>query len=528
MMAKQGGPSGPPFVVLGQIAAPTSRLSPTLVYQQEDSGRSGLPRPTRTVMAPRPCSARQGGFTIIEVMIAMLMLLVGVLGTVALIDTASGVGSTTRSREAATNLGREIVEASRELDYDLLLTSTAPAALRAVSGLEDDKPATPGWQIERRNTIYTVTVASCIYDDPKDGAYTGDRTGYCGTTTSATSDSNGDDYRKLTIASAWGARRVPLIANVVNPAGGFGPRITSVTSTPTVNGDAIIPIIAGTTNIAMTVGTTPATSLNWDASDTKTGGQLSDLTGATSWQFAWALGMPADPDSYTCATAFDWVPDAPAYLMTFQPFDSSGTPGDLRTQTISIDRSTPYRLCDFAGGRNPQHGGVVDLQWRASLEGDVVSYSVWRRKLGAEQADKLVCDAVPTSECADDDPPNGDGALDYYVKPQQDNFARGNVLGPSADLAIAAVGAGNTAPAAPGDVRVAGGSQPTISWAPSVDTDGNVIHYRIYRDGQAIADRYGKTSDVTFTDKRAGDTPHTYYVSAVDDAFAESTLERAL
>jgi len=479
-------------------------------------------------MAHRPCPAPQGGFTIIEVMIAMLLLLVGVLGAVALIDTASGVGSTTRSREAATNLGREIVEAAREIDYDLLLTNTVPAALQGVSGLEDDRPATPGWQIERRNTIYTVTVASCVYDDPKDGAFSGDRSNYCGATTSATSDSNGDDYRKLTIASAWGARRVPLIANVVNPAGGFGPRVTSVTSTPTVNGDAIIPIIAGTTNIAMNVGTTPAASLNWDAGDTKNGGQLSDPSGATAWRFTWALGPPADPDTYTCATALDWVPDAPAYLMTFQPFDSSGTPGDLRTQTVSIDRSTPYQLCNFAGGRNPQHGGVIDLQWRASLEGDVVSYSVWRRKQGAEPADKLVCDAVPTSECSDSNPPNGDGELEYYVKPQQDNFARGNVLGAAANLTIAAVGSGNTAPPAPGNVTVEGGSQPKISWDPSVDTDGNVIHYRVYRDGQAIADRYGKTSDVTFTDKAAGGAAHSYHVSAVDDAFAESTLELAL
>ena len=482
------------------------------------------------VMASRPRPARHGGFTIIEVLVVMLLLLVGVLGTVSLIDTASGVGSTSRSREAATNLGREIVETAREVDYDLLLTSTAPAALQAVDGLQDTDPAAPGWQIDRRNTRYTVTVASCIYDDPKDGAFSGDRTGYCGPTTSAASDSNGDDYRKLTVTSAWGARRVPLIANVVNPAGGFGPRITSVNSTPTINANSIIPVIAGTTSVAMTIGTTSATSLNWDAGDAKNGGQLAEPSGATTWSFPWPLGTPVDPAAYTCATTVNWVPDAPAYLMTFQPFDSSGTPGDLRTQIVAIDRSTPYRLCDFAGGRNSQHGGVVDLQWRASFEGDVVSYSVWRNKQGAEPSDRLVCDAVPTSECSDANPPTGDGAIEYYVRPQQKNFALNTVLGPAASLTIPAVNAADSAPSVPGNVAVAGGTQPTISWTPSSD-DGSVIFYRVYRDGQAIAQRYGKTSNgatLAFTDKAAGGTSHTYYVSAVDDGFAESALALAL
>ena len=458
----------------------------------------------------------------------MVLLLIGVLGTVALVDTAADVGDTSRSREAATNLDREVIESAREIDYDLLLTSSAPAALQGVPGLEDDSAA-PGWQIERRKTVYTVTVTSCIYDDPKDGADGGDRANFCGETESATSDSNGDDYRKLTVSVAWGTRKVPLTANIVNPAGGLGPRITSVNSTPTVNADSIIPVIAGTANIAMTIGTTSATSLNWDASDTKSGDQLSNPSRATSWPFTWNLGTPADPDTYTCTTAVKWVPDAPAYLMTFQPFDSDGTPGDLRTQTISIDRSTPYRLCDFDGGRNPQHSSVVDLQWTASFEGDVVSYSVWRNKQGEEATDKLVCDRVVTNECSDANPPGAGGPIEYYVKPQQDNFALNQTFGPPTSLTIPAVGTGNDVPSAPGKVAVAAGSRPTITWTPS--SDRSVIFYRIYRDGQAIADRYGKTSDgatLAFSDKASGGTSHTYYVSAVDDEFAESTLEQAL
>lgn len=485
-------------------------------------------------MEHHPSSPGEAGFTIIEVIVAAFVLLVGVLGTIALIDTSISVGQTSRSREAATNLTREIVETAREVDYDLLVGASATTALQSVDGLADAETATAGWQLRRRGVTYTVTVDSCIFDDPKDGIYAGDRTGYCTRDSTGdpppTVDSNGDDYRKLTIAAEWETKRVRLISNVVNPAGGFGPRITAVSSSPVVNTNLVIPVSGTTSSVDMTVTTTSATSLNWDAGDSKNGGQLQDANGATSWPFQWALGTPVAPASYTCSTNVDWVPDAPAYQMTFQPFDVSGTPGDLRTQTVAVDRSVPYKLCSFAGGRNPQHGGVIDLQWRASFEGDVGTYSVWRVKQNTEATDKLVCDAVTTAECTDDNPPNAASDAEYYVMPRQDNFALGQIFGPQTDLVIPAAATANSPPTAPGSPTVVAGAQPQISWNASSDSDGSVIFYRIYRGGQAIANRYGKTSNGTtlsFIDKDAGGASYSYYVSAVDDRFAESPVVAA-
>lgn len=476
----------------------------------------------------RPRLAREDGFTIIEVMVAAAVLLVGVLGTITLIDTALGVGSTSRSREAATNLGREIVETARVVDYDLLLSPAATAALQAKDGLADAQTGTAGWQIVRRGVTFTVTVEACIYDDPKDGSYVDASvaSGYCAAS-AGSGDSNGDDYRKLTITSSWDDKRVRLVANIVNPAGGFGPRVKTVATSPAVNVNGIIPVTSSDDDVEVDVTTTAATSMNWDAGDTKNGGQLAEAGGTTSWSFTWPLGTPVSVADYTCSTPVTWVPDAPAYQMTFQPFDPSGTPGDLRTQTVAIDRSTPYPLCNFDGGRNPQHGVVVDLQWRASFEGDVVSYSVWRERQGAEASDKLVCDGVRTTECTDTNPPTGTGAINYYVRPKQDNLQYAQALGPATTLSIPAIGTANVAPTAPTGVTVTPGAQPTISWTASGDSDGNVIFYRIYRDGTAIADRYGKTSDaatLSFSDRNAGGVAHTYYVTAVDDDFAESAL----
>jgi hypothetical protein len=72
---------------------------------------------------------------------------------------------------------------------------------------------------------------------------------------------------------------------------------------------------------------------------------------------------------------------------------------------------------------------------------------------------------------------------------------------------------------------VSAGTPQTISWTAS--SDSTVIFYRVYRDGQLLANRYGKTSNATtlsFTDQDGGGTSHTYYVSAVDDDFAESAV----
>ncbi len=472
---------------------------------------------------------REDGFTIVEVMVAAFVMLVGVLGTLALVDTAMSVGSTTRSREAATNLAREIVEAAREVDYDLLLTNTAAPRFQSLSGLDDADASAAGWQIKRRNTTYAVTVDACIYDDPKDGNFNQNSgAGYCPGLQTGTTDPNGDDYRKLVVSAAWGTREVRLIANIVNPAGGFGPRITKLTSSPAIDTDSLVKVNSGT-SVLVDVETTRATSLNWDAGDTNHGGQLSNLAGATIWpQITWPLGTP--PATYGCGTP-DFTPDAPAYEMTFQPFDSSGTPGDLRTQIVAIDRRKPYALCEFTGGRNPRHGGVVDLQWRASFEGDVRSYSVWRERESSESSDHLICDALPatTTECTDRHPPNGGGAMNYYVRARQDNWSFGQQFGDPATRSFAAVGTSNEPPSAPSGVALAGGTTPQLTWTGSTDSDGSVIFYRVYRGGQGIDQRYARTSNATgstftFTDKDSGGTAYTYFVSAVDDQFAESAL----
>lgn len=506
---------------------------------------TAAPAPSRRYRRLTPSVRADAGFTLIEMLVAMVVLLVGVLGTATMALAALQTGAESRNREAATNLARELVEAARSVPYGSLLTSTASGTMQSMGGLADASTADPGWQIERRGVTFTATVDACVYDDPKDGRFpdAAGVAGSCGTTPgdgSTTADRNGDDYRKVDVRVTWGTKHVTLPATVANPAGGFGPRILELTSNLPVSGSTFV---AGAgllgDEVSVSVTTAAATTLRWDAGDAKSGGELTE-PGATSWSFIWPLGTPATASAFTCDTAISWVPDAPAYQLTVQPMDSSGVPGDLRTQIVAVDRSAPHPVCDFAGGRNLRHG-VTDLQWRASFEGDVVSYTVRRGTPDDETADPVVCEAVRSTECVDPNPPGRTEEARYYVTAQQDNVTFGKQSSVPATLTVPAAASLietalgveetilNPPPAAPVAVTHAVvDGQPKLTWEPSSDTDGgSVSFYRIYRDGQALANRYARTSSgetVEFTDKAAGDVAHSYAVSAVDHGFAESDV----
>jgi type II secretory pathway pseudopilin PulG len=115
--------------------------------------------------------------TIIEVMIAMVILLVGVLGTLVLIEGGLSSTSRTTAREQSTNVARDLVERTRQIAYANVTTSLAPATLRAtLPSSEVGALSGSSFDVTRRNVTYTVTVSACSVDDPTDGAGVGDAT----------------------------------------------------------------------------------------------------------------------------------------------------------------------------------------------------------------------------------------------------------------------------------------------------------------------------------------------------------------
>ena len=117
------------------------------------------------VCMPMPSSARarDDGFTIVEILVASFVLVVGMLGVLSLLNGALRTTSVNIERVGATNLVRELVEGTRGLDYDDMSGSLVQSRLQA-AGLGSGSP----WTIVRRGVTYTITATSCTYDDPAD------------------------------------------------------------------------------------------------------------------------------------------------------------------------------------------------------------------------------------------------------------------------------------------------------------------------------------------------------------------------
>ena len=93
-------------------------------------------------------AARPAGFTLVEVLVAALVLAIGILGAFTLVDTREQAIGDNNGRVGATNLAREITEYARGTDYDLL----TPTRLVRRCGSQKRSPARAGgtWKIVRR------------------------------------------------------------------------------------------------------------------------------------------------------------------------------------------------------------------------------------------------------------------------------------------------------------------------------------------------------------------------------------------
>src|SRR5947208_15956159 len=134
--------------------------------------RKALPRAARTAAIGRLRSQR--GFTMVEILVAMLLLLVGMLATFMLVGNANATLSQTRAREAGTNLARELLEDARDSTYSKIGTAgwftsqlqTASGGSGTVTSVGSNGQSTT---VTRRGVGYSVTVTWCSVDDSGDG-----------------------------------------------------------------------------------------------------------------------------------------------------------------------------------------------------------------------------------------------------------------------------------------------------------------------------------------------------------------------
>jgi type II secretory pathway pseudopilin PulG len=460
----------------------------------------------------------QSGFSLVELMIAALILMVGAGAAFGLIDSANRSVSANGARVGGTNLGRELAEYARTTDYDLLQPGQVVPALRKHAPIAGTLSGGE-WTIERRGVTYIVATSVCTFDDPKDGLAATPPPNACpqpAPVAGAPTEINPDDFRRVTFAMTWEARgtsgKYSHSTMVVNPAGGLGPRITQFDEPPSqVTADQIS---WGATS-AFKLKSTPAASVHWTADDGVSGGDASG--GSTDWGFSWTLGVPF-------STTSSWVRDG-TYTIQAQAQDSRGVPGEGKIITLHINRHAPAAVAGVVGGYNDSRN-VVDLRWSRYDERDLQGYRVTRMF-----DNKVICEATSALSCTDTDPkPPLVGSV-YKVEALDcvDLKASPCEIRAGDDAftpLILPVGGAQPDPPTNLTASIVDG-KPTLTWtAPTNVSNGPIRFYRIYRDsGTNVGDRYDETvtSDPTYVDPDPGaTTSHKYWVTAVDQNFNES------
>jgi prepilin-type N-terminal cleavage/methylation domain-containing protein len=454
------------------------------------------------------------GFTLIEVMVTMLILVVGIAGAIAMIDGANARTLANKEREAGNALTREVIEAARSVPYRQLTPTTALAQLQAIPGLEDTDPGGV-WTVERRNQTYTISLGVCSVDDDQDGFGT-TGAGFCAAQTS-TADQNPDDYKRISVDVAWVrgsvTRDIKQVGIVNNEASSSGPSVEFTNQSP-----AGEEITSPTPAINFTVQAEDGTAVIRFAVD----GVLLDSATTSPTTFKWDID-----------TAGTHIPDG-TYIVSVTAFDAEGTPGPTKSRTIRLNRDAPAAPEDVFGGWNSRWGDatdLVELQWSRNTEPDVTGYRVYRKLASGDQV-VPGCDqptAPSFTDCIDHSPPAG-ATIDYYVVALDQNPATGQPREGGKSLVLTATRATTKPNQAATLSAVEDNGSVVLVWddAPAFTppyTGSPVIFYRVYRDGTTLSHRIARTGQEALTSYRdlgAAAGNHQYYVTSVDENFSES------
>jgi hypothetical protein len=450
-------------------------------------------------------------------MVAAVVLVVGMLSVVSMLQGGLRKTGLNNDRVTATNLARELLEAARGLDYDLLDAGNLRVEIQKLPNMGGGS----AWVVTRRNRVFQVTVSSCVVDDPSD-RLSADAPAApnvpCprdGTTVNDNRDPNGDDFRRVSFTVAWGPsgrrRSVTQSGLIVNPTGGLGPRLTAFGTTTTVINRAASPMPQ---NVAFTATSTNAASLAWTADDGLNRGSITAPLGgsATSWTFNWPIGAFG-----STTEVFDGT-----YQVSAQAFNLRDVPGDARSVTVTLDRDWPRTPTGFQGGHDTRTGDWVDIEWKANPERDIVGYRVFRGSTQVCPTDPTKYLPVGTLSCADMSPPPG--GTTYTMVAVDVDVRTGTTTNSKVPASLTILGPGSRPAAATGPLTVSpgAGGAPKLRWNASPDP---VLFYRVYADGTGFAQRVARTADalaLTWTDASAATTAHRYWVTAVDPRFNES------
>jgi Tfp pilus assembly protein PilV len=477
---------------------------------------------------PRPAS--EGGFTLFEVLIAAVVLVVGLMGLFGLLETSLKATVATRAREGATNLARQVLEEAREIPYAQLDPSSITTELQERQALKDASAAA-GWQVVQRGITYTVTVSECSIDDPKDG-YGVHENGlkenpFCAdSTTTATTDSQPEDLKRIVTAVTWTANgRKPEVrqTETLSAAGeapglnATGLHLAAGTIYSGTAGEPVITSQPASGSLSFEVSSPSSTkAMKW-ALEGVTQTPAPVYKSGTTWGFSWSIPLASVSDG--------------TYEVSAQAIDAAGVVGPPVTLPVTLLRGIPSAVKGLAGGYNTVNvegtaTKAVELEWQANTERNVIGYRIYNEK-GA-----LVCPPLATTlstslSCIDLNPLSTTAALKYSAYAVYRN-AEGNLaLGAAGTFTIVAgPPAGPNAPQKLEANKEAEGSV-HLEWEAPASGGPSVTFYRVYRGSTDYTSRYAVvaagSSKISYTDTNAT-TEHKYWVTAVDANLTESAF----
>jgi hypothetical protein len=514
----------------------------------------------------------ESGFSIVEVLVAAVILLVGLVGVMTMLDQANATTTSNKAREGATSLQRELVEAARSIPYEELTPQSIVGNIRAMPGFSASSMTPSGWTVVRRGVTYRMTVGVCTVDDSADGTgshgdglfcangagrtsaatcrsalgsglgvdgagtATGATVGDCGidldkdglvdklteaqagvaapAPTTSPVESNANDYKRVVTLVRWDrgtGPRYSLQSSIVPyPGLSAAPRVTKVEATSPLTAETAFPLtVTDSTRTSIAFAiTTRPANAVSWFLDGTPSGTATNSSAGTSWAFTWNLGT-VNPSAATPASSE--VLDG-TYNVGAKAFDQFGSGGPDRWVQVTLNRRIPFAATGLTSARI---GDTAQMVWAKPPERDIIGYRVTRTLNGNETT---ICTTDETVQsCTDPSPPPGETPR-YSIK-ALDRAPDGTTR--DGQPAQADISFSGTAPAAPTSLTVTRSTTgATLAWAPST-TIG--VTYQVYRDGVSLSDRYGaKTTSTTFTDTDMTAAAHTYYVAAVNATGAES------
>jgi type II secretory pathway pseudopilin PulG len=527
-----------------------------------------------------PAAARirhdEQGFSIAEVLVAMVILVVGLLGSATMLSQASDTSTTTQAREQAVALERELVEAARGVPYTELTTPLMVNAVQGTAVLADADPNAGGWQIKRRGITFTVAMGVCSVDDPQDMLGADDPATFCvdgtgtasaarcrallgssgdvrGTAAAATAADRGDcgvdvnldgqvdaltggtgiacavgsttcdqipdDYKRIVTLVRWtkgqGARFALQSSTVPYP--GFSAAPTVVALTPA---DAKIVSPANPSSQTFSVTTNrSAASVGWSLNGSPQGGADAVGTTGTAWTFPFVFGSVDTAAGATPAAGevFDGI-----YQISAQAFDRYGQYGRTGITTLTLNRRQPYKLINF---RAVHVGSTVAIDWAHSPEPDVRGYRIYVSVGGVTPQVVQTIDSAATTSWTDTSPPAAASVVYSAKAIDTDNGGQDEYGDPSTSPAL---DLSQSAPQPPSNPTTAVYTDVTqtaikLTWTAA---PGSVAGYRIYRDGSGLSAQYDTVTGgatTSYIDTKLGGVTHQYWIAAFDANGAEST-----